>query len=115
MRSDADHLRKILTNLLSNAVKFTNSGTIDVVTSANGRIVCVEVIDTGVGIEPEYIQSVFDEFDQGGRQPGGTGLGLAISRELAHLLGGDIAVISKPGEGSTFTLTVPREHGEAAN
>ncbi len=115
-RADREKVQQIVINLLSNALKFTPAG---------GRV-CVEarrgddagtlllgVADTGIGIPPEKQASVFDPFVQVDmsrtRGSEGSGLGLAISRDLARGMGGDLAVESTPGEGSTFTLTLPAE------
>ncbi len=112
--SDPTRLRQIVTNLLSNAVKFTEAGSVRVV----GRLeedgsttrFRVDVTDTGIGIPPEAVESIFEAFVQADssvtRRFGGTGLGLDISRRFAQMLGGDITVSSTPGEGSTFTVTV---------
>src|SRR5690606_8970565 len=95
-----------------NAVKFTKEGAIRVNVSWDeaASILTAEVHDTGCGIAPEQIESIFDSFEQVSagdtRRYGGTGLGLAISRRLAQAMGGDLTVISEPGAGSTFTLTV---------
>jgi signal transduction histidine kinase len=124
---DPTRLRQIVNNLVSNAVKFTNRGGVHIhlsVDAAEGsleevprerpmRVIRVEVTDTGVGIEPEKIGTLFRAFVQGDetitRQFGGTGLGLAISQELAKLMGGYIEVASTLGQGSTFALIVPLE------
>lgn len=114
----ADHvkLRQILLNLLSNAAKFTEQGTIrlDVQAQANASIEFA-VTDTGIGMSPEILHKLFQPFTQADasttRKYGGTGLGLSISRRFAQMMGGDIAVTSQPGVGSTFTLTLPRDGG----
>ncbi len=120
---DARRLRQIVLNLLGNALKFTSVGRIRVAASlcdrADERIrVLLEVQDTGIGIAPEAQQRVFAPFVQAdastSRRYGGTGLGLAISSRLAALLGGSLAVTSRPGAGSTFSLTVPFVDGGAA-
>lgn len=111
--ADRDKVQQILINLLSNAIKFTAEGgslsaSCDK-TDTEGR---VHVTDTGIGIPPEKLDAIFEPFvqiDRSLNQPGqGAGLGLAISRSLARAMGGDIVVISTPGAGSTFTLTLPR-------
>jgi CheY-like chemotaxis protein/signal transduction histidine kinase/CHASE3 domain sensor protein len=112
MESDAQRLGQILKNLLSNAFKFTEKGRVSLrVFPAAAGTVSFAVLDTGIGIPPSQQSMVFEAFRQADgtthRKYGGTGLGLSISRDLAHLLGGDLAVQSAPGEGSVFTLTLP--------
>ena len=115
--ADADKLQQILLNLLSNAIKFTDRGgriTLCAGASGNGpgAVVRFEVADTGIGIPPEQLARVFEPFVQVDakltRTREGTGLGLAISRDLARGMGGELTVVSAVGEGSTFTLTLPR-------
>jgi CheY-like chemotaxis protein/CHASE3 domain sensor protein len=113
--TDAQRLGQILKNLLSNALKFTERGEIELTASAPAPDqVTFAVRDTGIGISEHQQGIIFEAFRQADgsthRKYGGTGLGLTISRDLARLLGGDIAVQSKPGQGSTFTLTLPVEH-----
>jgi len=113
--TDAIRFRQILINLVGNAVKFTETGEIKIVVqlrdrdAAEPKLQC-EVIDTGVGLDPQELERLFQPFQQAdssaARRFGGTGLGLAISRTLAEALGGDITAASTPGQGSTFTLTV---------
>ena len=118
-RGDADRLRQILGNLLSNAIKFTSQGSvgarIDVAASGALRIV---VTDTGVGIAPEKLPSLFEKFTQADnsatRRFGGTGLGLAICRELTQMMGGTVDVESTEGQGSTFTVELPLHRGRPA-
>jgi CheY-like chemotaxis protein/anti-sigma regulatory factor (Ser/Thr protein kinase) len=109
--SDRGKIQQILLNLVGNAIKFTEHGGVTVHTEARPDEVVVAVTDTGVGIGPEEIGHIFDEFHQVARASGdktqGTGLGLTICRRLARVLGGDVTVGSMPGEGSTFTLSVP--------
>ncbi len=144
MTTDREKVVKILENLLSNAFKFTPRGRVDVVVrqrlarrsagraaevealgggegGGGGRIVEWIVRDSGIGIEAAEFAAIFDEFRQvdgsSTRLYGGTGLGLALSLRLARLLGGDIVVESEPGDGSTFTLSLPavaKEHGAEA-
>lgn len=109
--ADTDRTRQILLNLLSNAVRFTPSGGRVTVTCRVEDMVMIDVTDTGPGIDPALLQGVFEPFVQLNRSlstPGhGTGLGLAISRTLARGMGGDLDAVSVPGEGSTFTLSLP--------
>ncbi|HQU41734.1 MAG TPA: response regulator [Pirellulales bacterium] len=116
LRSDAVRLRQVLVNLLGNAVKFTDRGGVRVdvrLAPSNGDAMMLQfdVVDSGIGIAAERLQSLFQPFSQldssMSRRFAGTGLGLAISRRLAQLLGGDITVRSVPGQGSTFSLAVP--------
>ena len=110
--TDPQRLGQVLKNLLSNAVKFTERGgvALRVSPSATGGI-AFAIHDTGIGIPDDQQEVIFEAFRQADgsthRKYGGTGLGLSISRDLARLLGGDIAVQSSPGRGSIFTLTVP--------
>jgi PAS domain S-box-containing protein len=111
VRVDEEKLRQILLNLLSNALKFTEHGTVRVRAECGADAFSVAVADTGIGIPADKLEHVFEEFAQADasstRLYGGTGLGLSIARRLARLMGGDIAVRSAPGAGSTFTLTLP--------
>jgi len=114
--ADRDKVEQILLNLLSNAVKFTDCGSVRVRCHATGPTVAIDVIDTGRGVSPELLERIFEPFVQGEqeltRTVKGTGLGLAISRQLARGMGGDVTATSVPGEGSTFTLILPRGRGE---
>ena len=111
VNADLNRMRQILTNLVSNAVKFTEEGEVRVRCERRGSEVAIRVSDTGIGIDPDIIPLVFNEFYQVRgeltREKGGSGLGLAISRRLARLMHGDIEARSTPGQGSTFTLVVP--------
>jgi signal transduction histidine kinase/DNA-binding response OmpR family regulator len=115
--TDQDKLKQILMNLLSNAVKFTEAGTVTVTARCQDGKIAIAVSDTGIGIPPEAFELIFEEFRQvdssSTRQYSGTGLGLSISRHLARLLGGDIAVQSTVGTGSTFTVTLPLRYDAA--
>ncbi len=128
---DADRVRQILVNLLSNAVKFTEPGgrvTIrcrvagpegsEMDAPSGGPWLAVEVEDTGIGIAPEQLARVFEPFTQAEavhtRTTGGTGLGLTISRRFARLMGGDLTVRSRIGEGSSFTLWLPAAERRSA-
>jgi len=123
LSGDERRVRQILLNLLANAVKFTRpGGSISLrcerfegkspfAPARLGSWHCISVSDTGIGIEPENLESIFEPFVQldasHTRSRGGTGLGLAISRRFARLMGGDIAVASRPGHGTTFTVWLP--------
>jgi CheY-like chemotaxis protein len=122
--TDEQRLQQVLRNLLSNAVKFTSSGEVrltvrrpedvtfvDSKLAENPDVIGLAVTDTGIGIEEHNLRSIFEAFQQAdgttSRRYGGTGLGLSISRDIAQLLGGEIHVSSRPGDGSTFTLYLP--------
>jgi signal transduction histidine kinase/putative methionine-R-sulfoxide reductase with GAF domain len=114
--SDQDKIKQIVLNLLSNAAKFTHEGSILLaVQKVNENFLTVCVTDTGIGISEEALARIFEEFQQADtsttRQYGGTGLGLSISRNLARLLGGDLAAASQLEKGSTFTLSLPIRYG----
>jgi signal transduction histidine kinase len=111
VHADLNRLRQILTNLIGNALKFTEEGSVRVRCDAtDDGTVRVHVVDTGLGIDPEVLPLVFDEFYQVSgeltREKGGSGLGLAISQRLADLMGGEITVKSEVGVGSRFTLSL---------
>lgn len=121
--TDESRLRQVLRNLLSNALKFTEEGSVELrvrdveedelppALRGSGPVVAFQVTDTGIGIPPDRLRSVFGAFQQGdgttSRRYGGTGLGLSISREVAQLLGGTIVAESTVGRGSSFTLCLP--------
>ncbi len=109
--TDREKLRQILLNLLSNAAKFTVDGEIRVSAWPKNGSLTLVVSDTGIGMEPEALPYIFEEFRQAGppgpARHGGTGLGLAIAKRLVHVLGGEIAVESERGTGSTFTVQIP--------
>jgi len=117
IHADERKVKQVLLNLLSNALKFTpEGGTIDVRASAHDDRVEISVTDTGVGIAPEDLEAVFEEFRQVGtaaKKIEGTGLGLAISRKFIELHGGKIRVTSEVGKGATFAFTVPRRRSAA--
>ncbi len=105
---DEKRLRQILINLLSNAIKYTDTGGASFVVRRRGLVAEFVVSDTGVGIAPGDLERIFEPFERVGRRGGvevaGVGLGLTITKVLTSVLGGDIAVRSEPGVGSTFTL-----------
>jgi CheY-like chemotaxis protein len=114
MQGDAPRVRQLLGHLIANAVKFTHSGTVELrvfVQREAGNWLVVEVRDTGIGISPEKLDTIFESFRQVEiglkRNYAGLGLGLALARKLAKLMNGDISVASKLGSGSTFTLRLP--------
>ncbi|UVL01035.1 response regulator [Pseudomonas sp. B21-048] len=115
--TDRQRLEQVIKNLLSNAVKFTEKGTVSLnVCAQSGEGIAFIVRDSGIGIAPDQQQSIFEAFRQAdgalNRRYDGTGLGLSISRDLARLLGGSISLISEPGQGSVFTLVLPRHYVE---
>ena len=112
IRTDPTKVRQVLVNLLSNAVKFTDPhGTVTLTARRSGDTLELAITDSGIGIEPEYLERIFDPFWQveqkATRRAGGTGLGLSVSRRLARLLGGEIVVASEVGRGSVFTVILP--------
>ncbi|HXA38624.1 MAG TPA: ATP-binding protein [Phenylobacterium sp.] len=110
-RGDSVRVRQILYNLVSNALKFTDKGGVKVAVSRKGARLSIAVRDTGIGIAPENLTSLFQKFEQADasttRRYGGTGLGLAICRDLAELMGGAIRAESTLGEGATFIVELP--------
>jgi adenylate cyclase len=114
MRTDRTKLKQSLLNILSNASKFTNNGRLTLVADRFERersMVRFAISDTGIGMTEEQLGRLFEAFSQADvsttKKYGGTGLGLAITRHFCQLLGGEITVNSRPGEGSTFTITLP--------
>ncbi|MGE4559029.1 MAG: PAS domain S-box protein, partial [Desulfobulbus sp.] len=116
LRGDGPHLGQILLNLLGNAVKFTDRGVIDITASVceerpDKVVLRFAVADTGIGMNQDQLGRVFKPFEQGDasttRRYGGTGLGLAISKKLVELMGGQIGVESREGQGTTFWMEIP--------
>ena len=109
--ADAQRVRQVLLNLLSNAAKFTDEGQVTLTAEVGSEFVTISVADTGIGINPEAQNRLFVPFQQVDgsttRRAGGTGLGLAISRSFVEMHGGQIWVESEPGQGSTFSFTLP--------
>jgi signal transduction histidine kinase/CheY-like chemotaxis protein len=101
--SDEGKVAQILRNFISNALKFTEQGEVRVTALQRGHTVTFSVSDTGIGIAPDDVERIFEDFVQ----VKGTGLGLPLSRKLTELLGGSISVTSHLGEGSTFTASIP--------
>ena len=113
LRNDETKLRQVLLNLLSNAAKFTEGGVIKLKISKAARSsVKFELSDTGIGMTPKQLKNVFEEFMQAetstSKKYGGTGLGLPISKKITEMMDGKIDIKSKVGEGTTFTITIPK-------
>jgi len=115
LNGDMGRIRQVLINLINNAIKFTNEGSVQVAISAektenNEVFLQFDVKDTGIGIKPEDLEVIFESFRQAdmkrNRKNEGTGLGLTISKQLIHLMGGEISLQSKYGEGTTFTVRI---------
>jgi len=109
--ADALRLGQVLSNLLSNAIKFTPAGSVSLYAGMEGNELLLSISDTGIGMTPEQVSRLFTPFEQADgsttRKFGGTGLGLAITQRLVHLMGGQISVHSRPGEGSKFEVRLP--------
>lgn len=109
IRTDEKRLRQILINILSNAIKYTEQGKVSLTMRYRSQVAEFTITDTGEGIAPEHMERIFRPFERV-RQPGstatGTGLGLTITRLLTDIMGGDIAVTSEPGKGSTFKVSM---------
>jgi PAS domain S-box-containing protein len=122
MRADATKVRQTLFNLLSNACKFTQQGTVSLEiareTDSAGDWLKFTISDTGIGMTPEQMSRLFQDFTQvdpeTARKYGGTGLGLALSRRLCRMMGGDISVTSDAGRGSSFLVRLPAHAGREA-
>jgi len=112
---DATKTQQILSNLIGNAVKFTSRGSVTVAVRAADGMLEFSVADTGIGIPPDRLDAIFEEFTQAdpeiGRNYGGTGLGLTICRRLTEMLGGNLQVQSELEKGSTFRLSLPLVRG----
>jgi signal transduction histidine kinase/CheY-like chemotaxis protein/purine-cytosine permease-like protein len=108
VRADAKRLRQILINLLGNAIRFTDHGSVTLRLDFSREVTRIQVVDTGIGIAAQDLERIFMPFERGsaGRRSGdaGTGLGLTITHLLTQLMGGDLTVDSRPGQGSTFTV-----------
>jgi signal transduction histidine kinase len=113
LRTDREKLKQSLLNLLSNAAKFTEKGQIKISAWPENGSLKLVVADTGIGMTPEALKVIFDEFRQADmsttRKYGGTGLGLALVKKFVELMGGDIAAESEAGKGSKFTITMPMQ------
>ena len=112
---DSNFIKRTIVNLVSNAIKFTESGEVKVKAwSIDATKIAIKVIDTGIGIAPEDREKIFQAFRQADqsftRQHSGTGLGLAITESLVKMMGGKISLQSKLGEGTTFTVEIPRRY-----
>ncbi|QEF97023.1 Autoinducer 2 sensor kinase/phosphatase LuxQ [Stieleria maiorica] len=120
IQGDSVRLRQAIMNLAGNAIKFTDEGSVEIIARIDQEatkqrtdknlVLAIDVADTGIGISPEAQAKVFEPFAQADtsitRRFGGTGLGLAISKQLAEAMGGDISLVSTPGEGTTFTIRI---------
>jgi len=118
IEGDADRLAQVLRNLLSNALRHTPAGgRVALRVARSGEKIQVQIADTGSGIAPEDLPHVFERFYRGdksrSRRGGGAGLGLAIARQLVSAHDGELTVVSEPGLGTTFDITLPRETGLA--
>lgn len=115
LTQDSNFIKRTIINLLSNGIKFTESGTITIKAwEVNDQKIAISVTDTGIGIAPEDCDKIFQAFRQADqsftRQHSGTGLGLAITQSLVTMMGGKITLNSELGNGSTFTVEIPRKY-----
>ena len=108
--ADPKLLKRILTNLVSNAIKFTETGFVKIKATQDKKSYTVEVQDSGIGLSAQEIKGLFHKYHQVNADKPGFGLGLFISRQLTEAHGGSLKVISAPGEGSTFTVRLPKEN-----
>jgi PAS domain S-box-containing protein len=117
IRSDPRLLERIVENFVTNAIKYTDSGKVVVRCKPDGDELAIEIADTGIGIEPSHLESIFDEYmqiDNASRdRRKGLGLGLTIAKNIARLLNHEILVRSEPGNGSVFTVKVPLVRGSS--
>ena len=117
-RGDSMRLLQVLLNLVSNAIKFTERGHVTLSARVEADHLCFRVADSGIGMDKEQVSRLFNAFEQGDntttRRFGGTGLGLSISKRLMTMMGGEIFVSSRPGEGSTFEIHLPLIDAESA-
>ena len=113
---DPFRLNQVLFNLIGNSIKFTQKGSVTISSEliknqGNAQLIQISVTDTGVGIDKQYLETIFDKFTQEDRSTarkyGGTGLGMNISKQLVDLMGGDIAIESRKGEGTKVIITLP--------
>jgi len=115
--ADDNRLRQIFYNLIGNSVKFTEEGEITVSAETSEHLVIIKIKDTGIGIEKDKLETIFNSFEQGDpsieRKYGGTGIGLSITKKLVELHGGTISVNSEKGAGSEFIFTMPRSSEKA--
>ena len=121
---DPYRLNQVLLNLISNAIKFTDKGGVDIICEliddkVASQVVKVTVTDTGIGMDETFVNQIFDKFSQeyksGSRKFGGTGLGMSISKDLIELMGGEIIVNSKKGEGTSISITLELAKGDITN
>ncbi len=117
VKVDQQHLEQVTKNLLHNAIKYSNEGTIILMCEKNDNFYFIKVIDQGIGIEPNKLESIFEPFRQAheglSRSKGGIGLGLSICKKMVELWRGQIDVTSEPGKGSIFSFSIPTFVGES--